>query len=182
MLDGSWVCLIQPCEILGFSCTQCSVNRTEPPWNLTLRDNSASDDGGCKLDHLWRASTGFNLTSSSILVVDDVPENLKLVRILLSKKGFEVHTATTADDALEMARKMHPCLILADIRLPGMDGLEMTRRLKADPETKDITIVAITALAMEGDEQKALDAGCDGYITKPINVKTFPTLIRQYLK
>jgi CheY-like chemotaxis protein len=124
----------------------------------------------------------FNLTSSSILVVDDVPENLKLVRILLSKQGFEVHTATTAEDALEMARKIHPRLILADIRLPGMDGLEMTRRLKADPETTDIAIIAITALAMKGDEQKAFDAGCDAYITKPINVKTFPTLIRQHLK
>ena len=115
-------------------------------------------------------------------MVDDVPENLKLVRILLSKQGFEVHTATTAEDALEMARKIHPRLILADIRLPGMDGLEMTRRLKADPETTDIAIIAITALAMKGDEQKAFDAGCDAYITKPINVKTFPTLIRQHLK
>ena len=81
-----------------------------------------------------------------------------------------------------MARQIHPCLILADIRLPGMDGLEMTRRLKADPETMDIVVVAVTALAMKGDKQKALDAGCDGYITKPIDVKTFPTLIRQYLK
>ena len=122
------------------------------------------------------------MTTSSILVVDDVPENLKLARILLSKQGFEVHTATTAEDALEMARKIHPRLILADIRLPGMDGLEMTRRLKADPKTIDIAIIAITALAMEGDEQKALDAGCSAYITKPINVKTFPTLIRQHLK
>ena len=111
-----------------------------------------------------------------------MPENLKLVRILLSKQGFEVHTATTAEDALEMARKIHPRLILADIRLPGMDGLEMTRRLKTDPETADIAIIAITALAMKGDEQRALDAGCDAYITKPINVKTFPTLIRQHLK
>ena len=81
-----------------------------------------------------------------------------------------------------MARTIHPRLILADIRLPGMDGLEMTRRLKADPETMDIVVVAVTAFAMKGDEQKALDAGCDGYITKPIDVNTFPTLIREYLK
>jgi len=91
----------------------------------------------------------FQLTSR-ILVVDDVPDNLKLVRIVLSRQGFEVHTAATAEEALEMARKIHPRLILADIRLPDMDGFEMTRRLKADPETMDIVVVALTALAMEG--------------------------------
>jgi CheY-like chemotaxis protein len=122
------------------------------------------------------------LTSGPILVVDDVPGNLTLVSVVLSRQGLEVHTAATAEEALEMARQIHPCLILADIRFPGMDGLEMTRRLKADPETMDIVVVAVTACAMKGDEQKALDAGCDGYITKPIDVSTFPTLIRQYLK
>jgi CheY-like chemotaxis protein len=124
----------------------------------------------------------FQLTSGPILVVDDVPGNLTLVRVVLSRQGFEIHTATTAEEALELARKIHPCLILADILLPGMNGLEMTRRLKADPETMDIVVVAVTAFAMKGDKQKALDAGCDGYITKPIDVNTFPTLIRQYLK
>ena len=104
------------------------------------------------------------------------------MRVVLTRQGFEVHTAATAEEALEIARTIHPRLILADIRLPGMDGLEMTRRLKADPETKDIVVVAVTAFAMKGDEQKALDAGCEGYITKPIDVNTFPTLIRQYLK
>jgi CheY-like chemotaxis protein len=124
----------------------------------------------------------FQLTSGPILVVDDVPGNLTLVRVVLSRQGFEIHTATTAEEALELARKIHPCLILADILLPGMNGLEMTRRLKADPETMDIVVVAVTAFAMKGDKQKALDAGCDGYITKAIDVNTFPTLIRQYLK
>ena len=81
-----------------------------------------------------------------------------------------------------MARKIHPRLILADIQLPGMDGLEMTRQLKADPETMDSVIVALTAYAMEKNKQEALDAGCDGYITKPIDVKTFPTVIRQFLE
>jgi len=71
-----------------------------------------------------------------------------------------------------MARKIHPRLILADIRLPAMEGFEMTRRLKADPETMDIVVAALIALAMEGDEQKALAVGCDGYTTKPIDVKT----------
>ena len=122
------------------------------------------------------------MASRSILVVEDVPENLKLVRVLLSKQGFEVHTATTAEEGIEMARKIHPRLILADIQLPGMDGLEMTRQLKADPETMDSVIVALTAYAMEKNKQEALDAGCDGYITKPIDVKTFPTVIRQFLE
>ena len=135
-----------------------------------------------KLDQLGASFDQFQLTSRSILVVDDVPDNLKLVRIILSRQGFEVHTAATAEEALELAREIHPRLILADIRLPGMDGLEMTRRLKADPETMDIVVIAVTAFAMKGDKQKALDAGCDGYITKPIDVNTFPTLIRQYLQ
>jgi two-component system cell cycle response regulator DivK len=114
----------------------------------------------------------FQLTSR-ILVVEDVPGNLKVVRIIFSKQGFEVHTAGTAEEALEMARKIHPRLILADIYLFTRHGrLEMTRRLKADPETMDIVVVALTALAKEGDEQKALAAGCDGYTPKPIDVKT----------
>src|SRR2546422_10363869 len=120
--------------------------------------------------------------SESILIVDDVPANLKLASVLLSKLGYQIHTASTAEEALEIAKKIRPRLVLADIRLPGMDGLEMTRLLKSSSETQNTVVVAVTAFAMKGDEQKALEAGCDGYITKPINVKAFPTLIRQYLK
>ena len=122
------------------------------------------------------------LLSESILIVDDVPTNLKLMSVLLSRLGYEVHTAGTAEEALEIAQKIRPRLILADILLPGMDGLEMTRRLKSAPETQNTVVLAVTALAMKGDEQKALAAGCDGYITKPINVQTFPAVIRHYLK
>ena len=122
------------------------------------------------------------MQSESILIVDDVPTNLKLMSVLLSKLGYQVHTASTAEEALEIAQKIRPRLILADILLPGMDGLEMTRRLKSAPETQNTVVLAVTALAMKGDEQKALEAGCDGYITKPIDVKTFPADIRQYLK
>jgi CheY-like chemotaxis protein len=107
--------------------------------------------------------------------------NLKLVRVLLSRQGFEVRTASTAEEALEMAPTFRPRLVLADIQLPGMDGLEMTRRLKAAPETRDTVVLALTAFAMKGDEEKAFAAGCDGYITKPIDTRTFPALIRQYL-
>ena len=122
------------------------------------------------------------LYSESILVVDDEPANLRLLSVLLSRQGYDVHEATTAEEALEIAAKIRPRLVLADIQLPGMDGLEMTRRLKASPETKDTVVVAVTAFAMVGDEQKALEAGCDGYITKPIDVTNLPKTIRKYLR
>ena len=120
--------------------------------------------------------------NKTVLVVDDVPLNVKLLTTLLRREGFEVEAATTAEEALEVVSKVRPGLVLADIRLPGMDGLEMTRRLKANPETANIPILAVTAFAMAGDEQKALEAGCDGYVTKPVDVKTFPALVRAYLK
>ncbi len=103
-----------------------------------------------------------------IMVVDDNPVNLKLVRVLLMKKGYEVYTATDADEALALLERVHPHLILMDIQLPGIDGLTLTRRLKADPATCDIIIVALTAYAMKVDEQKA-----PGYIPKPIETRTF---------
>lgn len=121
------------------------------------------------------------MSSNSVLIVDDTPVNLKLVRVLLSRQGFEVRTASTAEEALEMAQSFRPRLVLADIQLPGMDGLEMTRRLKAAPETRDTVVLALTAFAMKGDEEKAFAAGCDGYITKPIDTRTFPALIREYM-
>jgi len=121
------------------------------------------------------------MRTDSILIVDDTPVNLKLVRVLLSRQGFDVRTASTAEEALEMVQTFRPSLVLADIQLPGMDGLEMTRRLKADPKTGGIVVLALTAFAMKGDEQKAFEAGCDGYITKPIDTRSFPALIRQYL-
>jgi len=121
------------------------------------------------------------VNSNSVLIVDDTPVNLKLVRVLLSRQGFEVRTASTAEEALEMAQSFRPRLVLADIQLPGMDGLEMTRRLKAAPETHDTVVLALTAFAMKGDEEKAFAAGCDGYITKPIDTRTFPSLIRDYM-
>src|SRR5215471_17775053 len=116
-----------------------------------------------------------------ILIVDDTPVNLKLTRILLTNEGYRVQTAASAEEALELLKTYRPELILADIQLPGMDGLEMTRRIKQDPATKDITVVALTAFAMKGDKQKALAAGCDGYITKPIDTRALGESIRKYL-
>ena len=121
------------------------------------------------------------MAGEPILIVDDTPVNLKLTRILLVNEGYKVSTAASAEEALELLRSYHPLLILADIQLPGIDGLEMTRRIKRDPGTRDITVVALTAFAMPGDRQTAIDAGCDDYIAKPIDTRTLAVLIRELL-
>jgi CheY-like chemotaxis protein len=118
----------------------------------------------------------------SILIVDDNPVNLKLIRILLIGEGYEVHTAGDAEEALRVLERLHPAMILMDIQLPGIDGLELTRRLKADPATQNIRILGLTAYAMKGDEEKMLAAGCDGYIAKPIDTRTLPDVIESYLE
>ena len=117
----------------------------------------------------------------SILIVDDNAQNLKLARVVLASEGFDVHTASNAEDAIQLLRTVTPRLILMDIQLPGMDGLELTRRLKADPETRAVCVIALTAYAMKGDDEKAFAAGCDGYITKPIDVERLPVVVRSYL-
>src|SRR5258708_13613299 len=109
-----------------------------------------------------------------ILVVDDNLTNLKLVSGLLWFEGHEILNAMDADEAQVVLTDTLPDLILMDIALPGMDGLALTRHLKADARTRHIRIVALTAFAMKGDMQKALDAGCDGYITKPIDTRALP--------
>jgi CheY-like chemotaxis protein len=116
-----------------------------------------------------------------ILVVDDNPENVKLVSFLLSAEGYEVRTASNAAEALALLGSFRPELILMDLQMPGMDGFELTRRLKADPATKGIAILAVTAYAMKGDERKALEAGCDGYVAKPIDTRTLPALVAAHL-
>jgi two-component system, cell cycle response regulator DivK len=121
------------------------------------------------------------MAGESVLIVDDTPVNLKLTRILLVNEGYKVLTAPTAEDALELLRSCHPDLVLADIQLPGIDGLELTRRIKSEASTRDITVVALTAFAMKGDEQRAIEAGCDGYITKPIDTRALGARIRGYL-
>ncbi len=116
-----------------------------------------------------------------ILIVDDTPVNLKLTRLLLVNEGYQVLTAASAEEALELLKDYHPHLVLADIQLPGIDGLEFTRRLKSNPATRNISVVALTAFAMNGDEQRAVEAGCDGYITKPIDTRAFGGRVREYL-
>jgi len=121
------------------------------------------------------------MAGESILVVDDNAANLKLVRVLLQTEGYVVRTAVDTDQALQLLKLFRPNLILMDIQLPGMDGLELTRKLKADSATRQIQIVALTAYAMEGDEQKTADAGCDGYIAKPIDTHRLPRLVAKFL-
>ncbi len=121
------------------------------------------------------------MAGEPILIVDDTPVNLKLTRILLVNEGYKVLTAASAEEALELLRSYRPRLILADIQLPGMDGLEMTRLIKKDERTRHIPVVALTAFAMKGDEQKAIDAGCAGYITKPIDTRSLGDRIRQLI-
>jgi two-component system cell cycle response regulator DivK len=122
------------------------------------------------------------LPHERVLIVDDNPINLKLLRLALKGAGYEIRTAIDALDALEVLKSFRPSLVLMDLQMPGMDGLELTRRLKADPSTRDAIIVAVTAYAMKGDEQRAVDAGCNGYITKPIDPRTLATTVASYLK
>lgn len=123
-----------------------------------------------------------NVAGEPILIVDDNPTNLKLAKVLLVKEGYEIRTAGDAEEALTVLQDFHPRLILMDLQLPGMDGLTLTRKLKADPGTQTIQVVALTAYAMKGDEEKARAAGCDGYIAKPIDTQAFPSQIAGYLK
>jgi CheY-like chemotaxis protein len=119
--------------------------------------------------------------SAKILVIDDNPTNLKLVSELLEFEGHEILKAVDAEAAMVVLAHTLPELILMDIALPGMDGLTLTRTLKADERTRHIRIVALTAFAMKGDDQKAFDAGCDGYITKPIDTRKLPGQVVELL-
>ena len=121
------------------------------------------------------------MASEPILIVDDNPQNLKLAKVILCAEGYDVKTAIDAEDALSVLRGFTPRLILVDVQLPGMDGLELTRQLKADPARRDIVIIAVTSYAMKGDDQKAFAAGCDGYMSKPIDIDALPRVVAEHL-
>ena len=121
------------------------------------------------------------MTGELILIIEDNDKNLKLVRDVLQFNGYETAEATTAEDGLALARSQRPVLILMDIQLPGMDGFAALRQLRADPIMKATLVIAVTASAMERDRQKILEAGFDGYISKPIQVTTFVEEIRTVL-
>lgn len=116
-----------------------------------------------------------------ILIVDDNPINLKLAADVLEADGYAVERAEDAEQAAQLLNCVMPDLILVDIALPGIDGLTFTRRLKADDRFRHLPVVAITAFAMKGDEKKAFDAGCSGYITKPIDTRGFSRQVAEFL-
>lgn len=116
-----------------------------------------------------------------VLVIEDNPANRELAMAILELDGYQVLTAEEAAQGLRVAATERPDLILMDLHLPGMTGYEATRRLKADPATAVIPVIALTAQVMHGDEQKALDAGCDAYLTKPLDVKRLRASLRPFL-
>jgi CheY-like chemotaxis protein len=122
-----------------------------------------------------------NVMGARILIVEDNPVNLKLTADVLQAGGYEVDKAADAEHAQELLAHTTPDLILMDIALPGIDGLTLTRRLKADAKLRHVPVLAITAFAMKGDEQKAFDAGCDGYITKPIDTRQLPLQVAEVI-
>ncbi|MBE9532293.1 MAG: response regulator [Proteobacteria bacterium] len=115
-----------------------------------------------------------------ILVIEDNPSNMKLAVRLLEGEGYDVLQAVEAESGLELAVARRPELILLDMQLPGMDGLSALKRLKEDELTRDMKVIALTAFAMDGDRERFLKAGCDGYMAKPINYKEFLKMIESY--
>lgn len=125
------------------------------------------------------------MSGRTILVVEDNDMNMQLVEYLLEERGYAIAKATSGEEALAVAgdaTRALPDLILMDIHLPGVDGLSVVRKIKGDERTRNVPILALTAHAMRGDKDRFLEAGCDGYISKPIDVKTFVSAIEQYLR
>jgi two-component system cell cycle response regulator DivK len=116
-----------------------------------------------------------------ILAVDDNPLNLALLRAVLKSRGYDLRMVQNADEALAALPGFQPRLILMDLQLPGQDGLSLTRQLRGDPAFASIVIIAVTSYAMKGDRERALAAGCDDYVTKPIDTRALPALIARYL-
>ena len=116
-----------------------------------------------------------------VLVVDDTPANLKLAEFLLRRAHFDVRTAQDAGEAWAVVREVRPAVILMDLQLPGVDGFTLTGEFKADPSLAGVPIVAMTAYAMTGDERRAREAGCDGYLSKPLDPMNFAAHVRGYV-
>jgi two-component system cell cycle response regulator DivK len=119
--------------------------------------------------------------SKCILMIEDHEENRRLLRDLLTSVGYMLIEAVNGEDGVIMAENHRPDLILMDIQLPGVDGYETTRRIKAQPALRHIPIIAVTSYAMSGDDVKALEAGCDAYVTKPFSPRALLAKIREYL-
>ena len=119
--------------------------------------------------------------SKTILVVEDIKTDAELLNDLLRLKGYDIKIVNRGADALEFVQKSPPDLILMDIQLPMMDGYEVTEKLKGDPKTKHIPIIAVTAYALQWDREKCLEAGCDEYMSKPIKTRELPRLIESFI-
>ena len=125
---------------------------------------------------------GHDDEKATILVIDDNLINLRLASAVLEADGFTVTTALTGQEGLERVRREHPALAFCDLQLPDIDGVDVARTIKQDPETADIVVVALTAFAMESDRQRALAAGCDGFISKPINTRTLGADAERFIR
>jgi two-component system cell cycle response regulator DivK len=119
--------------------------------------------------------------SKRILVIEDTEDNRRILRDLLTRAGFELIEAADGESGVAMATTHRPDLILMDIQLPVFDGYEATRRIRANPDTRAIPIIAVTSYALSGDESKALAAGCDGYVAKPFSPRKILALVQQFL-
>jgi CheY-like chemotaxis protein len=117
-----------------------------------------------------------------ILIVEDNPANMRLIRMVLKTRGYSVLEATDGEEALTVATTGRPDLIVMDIQLPKMDGLEVTKKLRQAPEFRQTPIIALTASAMDGDRERIIAAGCDEYISKPVNTRRFPVLVAEMLR
>jgi two-component system cell cycle response regulator DivK len=118
---------------------------------------------------------------ATILVVEDNPQNLKLAQLLLQKGGHSVIAADNAEAGILLAQEEKPALVLMDVQMPGMDGLTATRHLREDARTRDIKVVALTALAMKGDAERILAAGCDAYLAKPFQYNDLMSMVNKVL-
>ena len=120
------------------------------------------------------------MAATRILVVDDNPINLELMTILLESEGFEVEPVEDAETTLQRIRQSPPDLLVVDVQLPGMSGLDLLREVRSDPRTQDLCAIVVTSYAMSSDEQMAYQAGCDGYIRKPIDTRTFGRQVSEF--
>lgn len=133
------------------------------------------------LPSVGKTETGGRSAPKKILIVEDNDLNLKLFRDLLGANGYDTIETKEGYEAINLARNLRPDLILMDIQLPEISGLEVTKRIKADPDIRHIPIIAVTAFAMKDDEEKILRAGCEAYISKPISIADFLTAVRRFL-
>lgn len=121
------------------------------------------------------------MSKTCILVIEDNIDNLDLIRFLLEQEGYEILTAMDGKNGLKICEEQKPDMVLLDLTLPEIDGWHLASRLKKSPETSSIRVIAITAHVLPGDRERAFEAGCDGYITKPLDINNFPATIKEYL-